>query len=194
MPANHTGPPRPGGGRPSPARRAALCGLLFALAVVLGYAESLLAPLLGLPPGVRLGLANTVVMFALYFLSAWPALLLVLLKAGFGLLTRGATAGLLSLAGGLLSFAVMALLLRLPRQPSVLIVSVAGALAHNAGQLLAVRLLFGPFSLYYAPVLIVAGVVAGCLTALVLKALLPALRKAGLAGPAAPPPGKEDKP
>ena len=88
------------------ARRVALGGVLFALAMVLSFAESSIAPLLGLAPGMKLGLANVVVMYALLFLGGRAALALVLLKAGFGLLTRGAVAGLLSLAGGLLSLLV----------------------------------------------------------------------------------------
>ena len=50
-------------------RRVALMGLLFALSVVLSFLEGTLTPLLGLPPGVKLGLANVVVMYALFFLG-----------------------------------------------------------------------------------------------------------------------------
>lgn len=52
-------------------RRVALMGLLFALSVVLSFLEGTLTPLLGLPPGVKLGLANVVVMYALFFLGRW---------------------------------------------------------------------------------------------------------------------------
>ncbi len=161
-------------------RRIALTGMLFALAVVLSFFESLLTPFLGLPPGVKLGLANIVVMYALLFLSRGEALLLVVLKAAFALLTRGGMAGLLSLAGGLFSLAVIVLLLLPKHQPSVLVVSVAGAVAHNIAQLLVVWLLLGGFSLYYLPVLLVSGVVMGCVTALMLRVLLPALEKTGI--------------
>lgn len=68
-------------------RRVALMGLLFALSVVLSFLEGTLTPLLGLPPGVKLGLANVVVMYALFFLGRGSAFTLVLLKSFFVLLT-----------------------------------------------------------------------------------------------------------
>ncbi len=168
-----------GGGqnRNTHARRVALTGLLFALALALSFLESQITPLLGLPPGVKIGLANVVVLYALLFATRRQALLLVLLKAGFALLSA---AGMLSLAGGLLSVVMMMLLL-LPRlHASVWLVSAAGAVCHNMGQLLAVRLWMGPFALYYTPVLLLAGLAMGSLNALLLRALLPALEKAGL--------------
>ncbi|MDL2219291.1 Gx transporter family protein [Ruminococcaceae bacterium OttesenSCG-928-O06] len=168
-----------------PARRVALTGMLFALALLFSYLESFLTPLLGLPPGVKIGLANTVVLYALLFLPRRYALLLVLLKAGFAFITRGAVAAALSAAGGLLSLVVMVLLLLPKKKVGLLVLSVAGALFHNMGQLVVVRVLFGHFSLYYAPVLVVSGVVMGCLTGLLLRALLPALQRAGLGVPGA---------
>ena len=163
------------------ARQVAYTGVLFALALVLSLFEGAVAGFMGLPPGVKPGLANIVVMFCLLCLSRRQALLLVLLKAGFALLVRGGMAGVLSLAGGLLSFLVMAGLLLLPKPPSILLVSVFGALAHNFGQLLVVRLTMGPGALVYVPVLLVSGVLMGCLTALLLRVLLPPLERAGLA-------------
>lgn len=167
------------------ARRVALGGVLFALAMVLSFAESSIAPLLGLAPGMKLGLANVVVMYALLFLGGRAALALVLLKALFGLLTRGAVAGLLSLAGGLLSLLVMLALLHGPLRPTGLILSACGAIAHNLGQLLvAGAVLSSAMALGYAPVLLVSGLAMGAITSLVLKALLPALARLGLpAGP-----------
>ena len=88
--------------------------MLFALAIALSYLESLVSPLLGLMPAIKLGLSNIVVMYALLFLRTRTALLLVVLKALFAFLTRGATAGFLSLCGGALSLAVMLVLLQLP--------------------------------------------------------------------------------
>ena len=163
------------------ARQVALGGMLFALAIVLGVVEGLIAPALGLPPGIKPGLANIVVMYALFFLGKRQALLLVLLKAMFAMLTRGASAGALSLSGGLLSLAVMCLVLFLDKRPSFLILSIAGAVCHNLGQLLMASLwLQTAFSLAYAPVLIISGIGMGALTAVSLRVLLPALRRAGL--------------
>lgn len=162
------------------AGRVALGGMLFALAMALSFLESAAAPLLGLAPGMKPGLANVVVLYALLFLGGRPALALVLLKAGFGLLTRGAVAGLLSLCGGGLSFLVMLALLRGPWRPTWFILSVCGAIAHNLGQLLAAgAVLSSAMALGYAPVLLAAGLVTGGLTSLVLRAVAPALGRIG---------------
>ena len=156
-------------------RRVALMGLLFALSVVLSFLEGTLTPLLGLPPGVKLGLANVVVMYALFFLGRGSAFTLVLLKSFFVLLTRGA------MAGALLSLGVMAVLCLFRSRPSVFILSVCGAITHNFGQLLVINLLMtqSVYTLYYAPVLLLSGLGMGALTSVGLKALLPALEKLG---------------
>lgn len=161
------------------AKEVATAGMLFALAITLSFLESMVAPLLGLMPAMKLGLSNIVVMYALLFLRGRTALALVLLKALFALLTRGATAGFLSLCGGLASFLVLWGLLCAPFRVTGYIFSVCGALAHNAGQLLgAAALLSSAMALGYAPVLLVAGVCVGALTSLVSRALFPALAAA----------------
>ena len=118
------------------ARQTALLGMLFALSMALSFLESMLTPFFGLMPAMKLGLSNIVVMYAVLFLNRRSALYLVLLKALFALLTRGVTAGFLSLCGGALSLAVFCLLLALPFTITGYIFSVSGALAHNCGQLL----------------------------------------------------------
>ena len=164
------------------ARRVALLGVLFALAAVLSLVETGLSPVLGLPPGVKPGLSNTVVMVALLFLGFPQAVCLAVLKAGLSLLVRGAMAGALSLCGGLFSVAVMWLVHRFFK-PTCFIFSASGALAHNMGQLLLFCALWGAQGLQimaaYLPVLILSGLCMGGLTALLLRALVPALKKMG---------------
>ena len=158
------------------ARETAFTGMLLALAMTLSFLESLVSPLLGLMPAMKLGLANIVVMYALVFLRGRTALMLVLLKALFSFLTRGATAGFLSLCGGLLSFLVLWLLLRAPFVVTGYIFSACGALAHNLGQLLGAALLLSSrLALGYAPALMVAGLAVGAVTALLSRALFPML-------------------
>ena len=72
--------------RSQKARETAWTGMLFALAIALSYLESLVSPLLGLMPAIKLGLSNIVVMYALLFLRTRTALLLVVLKALFAFL------------------------------------------------------------------------------------------------------------
>ena len=155
-------------------RRVALLGVLFALAMALSFFEGALAPLLGLPPGVKPGLANVVVMYALFWLSWRDALALTVLKSGFVFLVQGASAALLSACGGVCALAAMALVRRLGG--TVWMQSASGAIAHNFGQLAAVSLWFmqSAYTLAYAPVLLVSGLCMGSLTAAVLRAAAPA--------------------
>ena len=80
---------------PKKTHEIALSGLLFALAMALSFIEGTLV-IPGLAPGMKLGLANIVVMYALFFMGARQALYLDLLKALFVFLVSGWTAGFLS--------------------------------------------------------------------------------------------------
>ena len=166
--------------RGSKTHEIALSGLLFALAMALSFVEGTLV-IPGLMPGMKLGLANIVVMYALFFMGGKQALVLDLLKALFVFLVSGWTAGFLSLCGGLFSLLVMwVLYYHFPVQPTWFILSVCGALAHNVGQLLGASvILSSAMSLYYAPVMLVFGLIMGSLTSITLRALLPALGRLG---------------
>ncbi len=163
----------------SPASVVAFSGVMFALALVFSWLESYITPMLGLPPGVKIGLANIVVLYMLLFSSRKQAFFLVVLKAGFSFLTRGTLAFALSLCGGVLSLLVMLIILPHIKKIGVFILSISGALAHNIGQLALIWVFFGTFSLYYAPVLIVSGVAMGLLTAFLLRVLLVHFPKLG---------------
>lgn len=148
----------------------ALCGVLFSLALVLGFFESMLSTALLLPPGVRLGLSNVVVLFALLALGKKSALALLLLKSLFAFLTRGAVAGILSLAGGGLSVLGMVLLLLLPI--SLRLLSMLGGILHSVGQLVAASWILGSGAVfYYLPLLLLTGAAAGLLTGTVYQTL-----------------------
>lgn len=164
----------------SKAKHVALSGLLFALAMALSFMEGLLV-IPGLLPGMKLGLANIVVMYALFYMGTRQALILDVLKALFVFLVSGFTAGFLSLCGGLLSLLVMWLLYYvLPVRPTWFILSVCGALAHNIGQLLGAGVIISSsLSLYYAPIMLIMGLVMGAFTSITLRAVLPALGRLG---------------
>lgn len=162
-------------------RRLVVLGILFALSVILSIVEDLLhLPVLA--PGVKLGLANIVVMYTLFFMGSRSALLISVLKALFVFITRGLIASFLSLSGGLLSIAVMALVLWLLKEKvSYLTVSIAGAVFHNMGQLLVISVLYTNLLLWvYFPILLVSGLLAGVATSTLLKVSLPAFKRAGL--------------
>lgn len=161
-------------------KRLALLGILGAQALVLSFLENLIPAIPGLPPGAKPGLSNIVTMFTAAAIGPVDALCIAVLKALFAGLTRGLTAGLMSLAGGLLSTLVMVLLLHLKKKPfGILGVSVAAAVAHNAGQLLVACLLSGTAALVwsYGPLLLLFGILAGVLTGIFLKLLFPVLLK-----------------
>ena len=160
-------------------KRLALAGILFGTALVLGFVENSMPPLPFVVPGVRLGMSNIIVMYDLLFLGTRFAHGIAFLKGTFVFVTRGLVAGLLSLSGGLLSISVMLLVLLLTREePSYLRVSISGAIAHNLGQMLVVGFLYvGMYIWYYFPVLIVAGLIAGTITATLLKVFVPAIQR-----------------
>lgn len=157
----------------SAARYTAVMGLLFAVSAALNWLESLFSAFL--PAGMRVGLANIAVMAAILCLNLPSALLLTILKGLFVFMTRGATAGALSLCGGLAAFSVTALLFRRTKA-SYILISVLGAAAHSLGQLAAARFLLGTATVFaYAPVLGVGSAAAGIVTGIVLKAVFPFL-------------------
>ena len=153
--------------------------MMFALIMVFSVLESTLAPIFGLPPGVRLGLTNIIVMYSLFFINKPTTLILVILKSIFVFATRGGVAGFLSFTGGVLAFAVMVLLMLIFKDKiSILILSIAGAIAHNIGQLMIASLLLHQNLVFvYFPVLFVSGIVVGTITGSLLRATLPILHK-----------------
>ena len=164
--------------RRQPAGALALTGLLGAVALALSFLEGLLPPLPLLPPGAKLGLSNLATMYAAGALGLPYALFLAVFKGCFALLTRGAVAGCMSLAGGLLSTLVMWLTFRKART-SLAVVGVCGALSHNAAQLLVAYAITSTPVTFYLPFLLVFGVLTGLLTGLVLKLTLPPLAALG---------------
>lgn len=150
-------------------KRIALLGLLFALAVVLSVLENLI-PIPIPVPGIRLGLSNIVIMFALFNLNKRDALTLALMKSTFVLTTRGPIAGIMSLSGGLCALAIMILVILIFKNRSTyLSVSVAGAVFHNIGQITAASLIMQTFLWPYLPLLLISGLVTGIATSILLK-------------------------
>lgn len=153
-------------------KRTAFTGMLGALAVTLAFLESLIPPVPLMPPGSKLGLSNIVTMYAAGTLGLPYALCIAVLKGGFAFLTRGMTAGIMSICGGLASTFIMWMLLRYSKA-SLAAVGVAGALSHNAMQLCAAYILTGTSVWLYVPFMLVFGFITGVLTGLGLKILLP---------------------
>ena len=154
-------------------KKLALCAVLAALALGLSTLENLFPVSLIVPlPGVKLGLANIVTVFALYELGAPEALAILVTRCLLGGLFSGtATALLFSLLGGLCAMGVMILLKR-SRRLSVYGVSVGGAAAHNAGQILAAMITLGNTMVVgYLPFLLAVALITGTLTGFVVSLL-----------------------
>ena len=118
-------------------------GVYLALALILSYVESLIPFYFGIP-GVKLGLTNLVIVLVLYQLGFGPAMVL-------------------SCAGGVLSLLVMALVKKTGKL-SIAGVSICGGIFHNVGQILVAMVVVENMSIaYYMPVLLISGVITGCL-------------------------------
>ena len=158
-------------------KKTALCGLLIALAFVFSYIEALL-PIPFPVPGMKLGMANVVVVCAMYMLSEKIAAEVSLVRVILVGFTFGnPTSMLYSLAGAVLSLAAMHLLKK--HHYHIITVSIFGGLFHNLGQLLAaVLLLESTAVLFYMPLLSAFGMATGAVLGVLCAAILPRLRHA----------------
>ena len=152
----------------SKARRIAFCAMFIALALVLAIFESYIPVGLIIPvPGIKLGLANIVTVFAVVLLSPWDAMLIVLVRCLVMGLFTGPVPLLFSLSGSILAFAVMKVLsLGLDRTFSLIGISMGGAVAHNIGQILMAVFLMNSTGLLfsYLPLLMAVALLTGALT------------------------------
>lgn len=144
-------------------RKIALCAMLMALAMIFSYVEALIPINFGVP-GIKLGIANLIVVIGLFFLPPAEVLMISIARILLmGYLFGNGMSILYSLAGGLLSFFVM-LLLKKIKGFSMTGVSIAGAVAHNVAQIcVAAYVVQNTKLFYYLPVLLIAGVITGTL-------------------------------
>ena len=142
-------------------KKIAYLGLLIALAFVFSYIEFLIPVNIGIP-GAKLGLANLVIIVALYTLNERDAFVLSMIRIVLVGFTFANLASMLySLAGGILSFVVM-VIAKKTRKLSLTGVSVLGGVFHNVGQIIVAIWVVKTVSLiYYLPVLMVSGIAAG---------------------------------
>lgn len=147
--------------------KAAYFGVFTALALILSYVEMLIPIQFGVQ-GIKLGLANLLIVIMLYKRNLKEALLLSVVRIVLsGFIFGNMFSIIYSLAGGILSLAVMALL-KSRQSFSVIGVSVGGAVFHNIGQLLIAMVIVESYRVgYYVPVLLIAGVITGMLIGIV---------------------------
>lgn len=159
------------------ASRVALSGLLTSLMLVFGLIERQF-PLPIPVPGIKLGIANSVLLYSLYMLGIRQSIVLMLLKALLSwLIYMNMSAMLYSLAGGVLSLLAMILIMRV-KGVSIIGVSAMGAVFFNVGQILmAVAILHTPqLIVTYLPILMISGVLTGVLTGIIARMVMKHLK------------------
>lgn len=162
-------------------RRTVTLSLLVSVALILSYVESLIPPFIAIP-GVKIGLANSVTVFALYLLDIRSAVIISVLRVSLASLLFGSPVTFIySIVGAALSILVMALLRRIDSF-SAIGVSALGGVAHNLGQVAVAALIMENAGLlYYFSLLIVAGVAAGAaigvISALLVSKIEPIIKK-----------------
>ena len=161
-------------------KRLAVLAMFTAIALTIFVAEAQIPPVVPIP-GVKLGLANIVTLIAMALLGRRQAGEILLVRIVLGsVFTGGVSAMLFSIAGGVLAYLVMCLLIGVFPEKLMWVVSVLAALAHNAGQLAVALWVSGTVSmLVYAPALVAASVVTGAFTGVAAVYLVRALRKTG---------------
>lgn len=157
----------------SMSKKISACGLLVALAMIFSYIETLIPINMGLP-GMKLGIANLVIVTALYLLGPRETLLISLVRIFLvGFLFGSGMSILYSLAGGLVSFLAMMFLKRTEKF-SIVGASLLGGAMHNVGQLLvAAAVVENAKIFYYLPPLLCVGCVTGILVGLLALRILP---------------------
>ena len=152
--------------------RVAYFGVFTALALIFSYVETLIPIQFGIP-GVKLGLANLVIVAVLYKATLKEAYLLTVVRVLLAGFIFGSYFSIIySLAGALLSLSVMALLKRAGGF-SVIGVSIAGGVFHNIGQLLIAMGVVETFQVvYYVPALLIAGLLTGCVIGILTREML----------------------
>lgn len=144
--------------------------LTASLAIVLGYVETLIP--INIPiPGIKFGLSNFAVLFAVYRFGKKSAFSVICIKVFVtALLFSGMQSMIYSFAGGMLSFAAMVILKKFV---SVKYVSIAGGIFHNVGQLTAAALVLKSIAVFwYLPYLLIGGIITGLLIGIGSEALL----------------------
>ena len=154
-------------------RRITRAALLTGLALVIYVLEAQIPPLVPIP-GVKLGLANIITVYAMFRLGPKDTLAILLARIFLGSIFAGAVSAMLfSLAGGFLCYCAMLLLRRILTLRQIWVCGVLGAMCHNLGQLLAAMIIYRTSGLaVYLPVLLLSGMAAGLLTGIAAQLVL----------------------
>ena len=163
---------------PLDTKRLTKLALLTAVSLILFTVEAQLPAPVPIP-GVKLGLANIITVYAMFAYGPRDTLIILLIRVFLGSVFAGAMVTLLySLGGGLLCFVLMLLLRRLVTEKQLWVCSVLGAAAHNLGQTVVALALFRSWAVAaYLPLLLLSGMIAGAFTGLCAQFLLARLNR-----------------
>lgn len=155
-------------------QKMALLGVLTAGAIVIAILESFI-PSIGIP-GVKLGLANIVILVTLYELGVWEAASINLLRVLVVGLVRGTFLSmgfLMSLTGCVLSLGIMILFYLLIKKFSIIGVSVIGSIFHVTGQILIAMLYLGTaYIVLYLPVIAISAIITGVFVGIIAQLII----------------------
>lgn len=153
-------------------RRIVIIAILISIASIVGYLESLIP--FSLVPGVKLGLANIIILFSIYHYKWYEALIITLFRILLVSLVLGTFLNVsffMSLSGGLLSFTIMVLLKNI-KKLSVIFISITGALLHGLGQVAVAMIVMGAMEvLYYLPFIMLLSIPTGVIVGVVVSRL-----------------------
>jgi len=148
-------------------KKISLISILAALAIILSIVESFIP--LGIP-GVKLGLANVVIIIVLYIFNFWYALGIALVRVFVSSLLLGTIFQMgffMSLTGSILSLLAMFLLKVIFKKFSIIGVSTIGSVFHVSGQILIAIFYMGNVMVYYYPLILLCSIVTGVLTGVI---------------------------
>ena len=154
------------------AKRLTFCALLTAIALTIFMVENQI-PLPVAIPGMKLGLANIVTVYAMFALGPGDTLMILLSRVFLGSLFAGGATLPYSMAGGLSCYLIMLLLRKVLTEKQLWVCGAIGAIFHNAGQVgMAIFITHTPSLIAYLPFLLIPGIIAGGFTGLAAQFLL----------------------
>ena len=148
--------------------KTAYYGIFAGLAIIMGWVEMMI-PVPIPVPGVKLGLANVIVVMAMYYFGNKTALGISIIRIIIsGLLFSGFSGFLYSMAGAILSFTVMVIAKNILKF-NIYSVSILGGICHNIGQIVVASLVVKTNLSIYMPILIISGIITGALIGIIAK-------------------------
>lgn len=147
--------------------------MLTAIALTIFIVEAQIPPLVPIP-GIKLGLANVITLFALTTLGRKEAFLILILRVILGNIFAGSVMSCIySLAGGLVCFTLMSIVMCFMKENMLWVISIMGAIGHNIGQIAVAVIVTHTIQIaWYLPVLMISAVITGLFTGLITQTVL----------------------